>query len=263
MSNRSPDVANVFWDPAETLRCLQCTSPIQPTDFSDGTSTFLVWFTSNEDAGVYCREVPKDVMPRFTFYKFCSEECCRNFTLRFGAVTDHAAVAKEAMQKARALPASKFVIGGLSMGMPIEEAISIINFANGRNYRTRRHGDCLVFSKTSNIDYPCNPVVLRSVPLPGNPLVEFRLDEDILRSVLQTYDPETSLKEGTIPYLRNRLPLFSSPPSRLDARSRWLVGYPEKGIRIYACAQEASNGLASPPEGSIVAIDFNRPIFQP
>ena len=149
------------------------------------------------------------------------------------------------------------------MGMQIEEAISIINFATGRNYRTRRHGDCLVFSKTSNIDYPCNPVVLRSIPLPGNPMVEFRLDEDILRSVLQTYDPETSLEEGTLPYLRNRLPLFSSPPSRLDARSRWLVGYPEKGIRIYACAQEASNGLASPPEGSIVAIDFNRPIFQP
>jgi len=116
---------------------------------------------------------------------------------------------------------------------------------------------------SSNIDYPCNSVVLRSVSLPGNPLVEFRLDEDILRSVLQTYDPETSLEEGTIPYLRNRLPLFSSPPSRLDARSRWLVGYPENGIRIYACAQEASNGLASPPEGSIVAIDFNRPIFQP
>jgi hypothetical protein len=85
---------------------------------------------------------------------------------------------------------------------------------------------------SSNIDYPCNSVVLRSVPLPGNPLVEFRLDEDILRSVLQTYEPESNLEEGTIHYLRKRFPLFSSPPYRLDARSRWLVGYPEKGIRI-------------------------------
>jgi len=118
------------------------------------------------------------------------------------------------------------------MGMPIEESISIINFATGRNYRTRRHGDCPFFSKTSNIDYPCNSVVLRSVPLPGNPLVEFRLDEDILRSVLQTYEPESNLEEGTIHYLRKRFPLFSSPASRLDARCRWLVGYPEKGIRI-------------------------------
>ena len=115
----------------------------------------------------------------------------------------------------------------------------------------------------SNIDYPCNPVVLRSAPLPGNPLVEFRLDEDILRAVLQTYDPETSLEEGTIPYLRKRLPLFSSPASHLNGLSRWLVGYPEKGMRIYACVQEASKGLASSPEGSIVVIDFNQPIFQP
>jgi hypothetical protein len=99
--------------------------------------------------------------------------------------------------------------------------------------------------------------------LPGNPLVEFRLDEDILRAVLQTYDPESCLQEGTIPYLRKRLPLFSSPASRLNGQSRWLVGYPEKGIRMYACVREASKGLASSPEGSIVAIDFNRPILQP
>ncbi len=45
------------------------------------------------------------------------------------------------------------------MGMPIEEAISIINFATGRNYRTRRHGDCLFISKTSNIDYPAISII--------------------------------------------------------------------------------------------------------
>jgi hypothetical protein len=94
--------------------------------------------------------------------------------------------------------------------------------------------------------------------LPGNPLVEFRLDEDILRSVLQTYEPESNLDEGTIPYMRRRLPLFSSPASRLDGQSRWLIGYPEKGIRMYACVQEASNGLASLPAGSIALIDLKR-----
>ena len=45
------------------------------------------------------------------------------------------------------------------MGMPIEEAISIIKFATGRNYRTRRHVDGLFFSKTSNIDYPAISII--------------------------------------------------------------------------------------------------------
>jgi len=55
MAKRSPDVANVFWEPGETLRCFECSAPIVPRNFADGTSSFLVWFTSNEDAGVYCR----------------------------------------------------------------------------------------------------------------------------------------------------------------------------------------------------------------
>jgi hypothetical protein len=258
MSQRSPDVANVFWDPAETLRCLQCSSPIQPSDFSDGTSTFLVWFTSNEDAGVYCREVAKDVMPRFTFYKFCSEDCCRQFTLRFGAATDHAAVAKGAMLKARELHPSRFVLGGLFIGMPIEEAISVINFATGRNYRTRRHGDCVVFSKTSNIDYPCNPVVLRSHPAEHSPLAELRLDEEILALVLQAYDPTLKIENGPISHLRERMPLFSLNGNQFNSKSHWMVGYPEKGVRLYICSHEASDQLASPPLGSIVLIDLKR-----
>jgi hypothetical protein len=258
MSQRSPDVANVFWDPAETLRCLQCSAPILPRDFSDGTSTFLVWFTSNEDAGVYCREIANDVMPRFTFYKFCSEDCCRHFTLRFGAATDHLAVAKEAMLKARELPPSRFVLGGLFIGMPIEDAISLINFATGKNYRTRRHAGCVVFSKTSNIDYPCNPVVMRSLPADNSPLAELRLDEDILALVLQAYDPTLNIENGPISYLRERIPFFSVNGKQFSSKSRWLVGYPEKGVRLYTCAHEASDQLASPRVGSIVLIDLKR-----
>lgn len=258
MPQRSADVANVFWDPTETLRCLQCSSPILPRDFSDGTSTFLVWFTSNEDAGIYCREVVKDVMPQFTFYKFCSEDCCRQFTLCFGAATDHSAMAKEALLKARELPPSRFVLGGLFIGMPIEEAISIINAATGRNYRTRIHGDCVIFSKTSNVDYPCNPVVLRSHPAEKSPLAELRLDEDILAMVLKAYDPSLEIVNGAISHLRERLPFFSINGIQFAGKSHWLVGYPEKGVRLYACVHQASTQLASPPPGSIVMIDLKR-----
>jgi hypothetical protein len=258
MPERRPDVANVFWEPGETLRCLQCSTPILPREFSDGSSTFLIWFSSNEDPSVYCQEVTKDELPRFTFYKFCCEECCRQFSLRFGAAIDHAAAAHEAIRRARLLPSERFVLGGLFMGMPIEEANSIINAATGKNYRTRRQGDCVVLSWTSDIDYPCNPVVLRSSPLEGNPLVEFRLEENILRSVLRAYEPGVNLQHGTLAYLRGRLPMFHATQKPPPGRSRWWIGFPEKGVRIYACHQQAREGLDSPPKGSIVAFDLKR-----
>lgn len=256
MAKRSPDVANVFWEPGETLRCLQCSAPVALRNFADGTSSFLVWFTSNEDAGVYCREIPKDAMPRFTFYKFCSEECCREFVQRIGDNLDHAAIAEAALSRSGELPASRFVLGGLYMGMPIEDAIALINVATGKNYRVRQQGETLVFSKTSNIDYPCNPVALRAVHGGGSALVELRLDADVLHSVLSKYEASYQSSGGCLEHLRTRTELHEFPQPDDPEASSWLIGYPEMGTRMYVCNREASEKLQSVPVGSIVMRDY-------
>lgn len=256
MAKRSPDVANVFWEPGETLRCLQCTAPVALRNFADGTSSFLVWFTSNEDAGVYCREIPKDAMPRFTFYKFCSEECCRAFVQRIGGNCDHAGIAEATLSRAGELPASKFVLGGLYMGMPIEDAIALINVATGRNYRVRQQGETLVFSKTSNIDYPCNPVALRAVHGGGSALVEMRLDADVLHSVLSKYEATYQSSGGCLEYLKTKIALHELPDANDPHASVWLVGYPEVGTRMYVCSRPASEKLQSVPAGSIIFRDY-------
>lgn len=256
MAKRSPDVANVFWEPGETLRCLQCSGPVALRNFADGTSNFLVWFTSNEDAGVYCREIPKDAMPRFTFYKFCSEECCREFVRRIGGNLDHAAIADAALSRAGKLPSSRFVLGGIYMGMPIEDAIALINVATGRNYRVRQQGETLVFSKTSNIDYPCNPVALRAVHGGGSALVEIRLDADVLHSVLSKYEVSYQSSCGCFEYLKTRTELHELPEIGDPDASSWLIGYPEMGTRMYVCNRPASEKLQSLPKGSIVMRDY-------
>lgn len=256
MAKRSPDVANVFWDSSETLRCLQCTSPITPRFFPDGSSTFFVWFTSNEDAGVYCREIPKDAMPRFTFYKFCSEQCCREFVQRIGGNLDYKALAEAALARAGKLPSSRFILGGLYLGMPIEDAIALINVATGNNYRVRQHGKTLVFSKTSNIDYPCNPVSLRAIHGGGSELVELRLDADILHAVLLKYESTYQNTGGCFEYLKTTTELYELLEGNDPGSSRWLVGFPEKGVRMYVCNRPASGKFRSLAAGSIVLRDY-------
>jgi len=256
MAKRSPDVANVFWDPGETLRCLKCSAPINPRTFADGTSNFLVWFTSNEDAGVYCREIAKDAMPRFTFYKFCTENCCREFAQGIGDNLDYAAIAESALVRAGKLPSSRFILGGLYMGMPIEDAVALINAATGKNFRVRQQGETQVFSKTSNIDYPCNPVALRAIHGGGSALVELRLDAHILHSVLSKYEAAYRNSGGCLEYLRTTTELFGLPEGDDTDASRWLVGYPEKGIRMYVCNRPASGRFQSVAAGSVVLRDY-------
>jgi len=256
MTKRSPDVANVFWDPGETLRCLKCSTPIIPRNFAGGTSNFLVWFTSNEDAGIYCREVAKDAMPRFTFYKFCSEECCREFVQQIGGNLDYGPLAESALLRASKLPSSRFILGGLYMGMPIEDAIALINVATGKNFRVRQQGETRVFSKTSNIDYPCNSVALRAVHGGGSTLVELRLDAEILHSVLSKFEAAYPRSCGCLEYLRTITELYALPDGDDPDASSWLVGYPEKGIRMYVCKRPAMGRFQSVSAGSIVLRDY-------
>jgi TPR repeat protein len=71
-----PDVANVFWNPARTLRCLRCNRKIHPVRTIEGYEIYQIWYSSNEDPTVHFLNIAKSNLPGFTYYKFCSQACC-------------------------------------------------------------------------------------------------------------------------------------------------------------------------------------------
>jgi hypothetical protein len=251
MTTRSPDVANVFWEPGETLRCLECSGPILPRETSSGETIYHIWFSSNEDCGVNFREISKERLPAFTFYKFCGEECCTRWVVARGGNTDFDAITEETFAIARDLPDDRFVLGGLYMGMPLRSAIAVVNSATNRRFRARDHCGLLIFSSSSNIDYPSNPASMRASEGEDGPLREVRLDADILTKVLSRYEGVEIGIGDLHDWMTTRLKFEPLPSSPL-IKSKWLMGCPEPGSRLYMMLEQSDESVIAPANGSII-----------
>ena len=251
MTMRSPDVANVFWESEETLRCLECSGPILPRYTSDGEVVYQIWYSSNEDCGVNFLEISREKLPSFSFYKFCAEACCTKWAHARGSSADFDAVAEQSYALAQALQPKRFVLGGLFLGMPIRNAVAIVNSATGRRFRPRETEGRLIFTSSSSIDYPSNEASMRSSAGGDAPLRELRLSAGMLSNVLSKFEGGEVSPESLRGYMERRIK-FSPLPADSRLKCRWLVSCPEPGTRLYLLPEDPPEWVVAPPAGSII-----------
>ena len=159
MIERRHDVANVFWLRGEILLCLHCREPVSWSH--RGTDRFYhVWWSTNEDRGVYFDMVGEEALPRFTRYKFCSESCCRAWAKPETRHDRHIELAAKANAHVVNIPPGHLRIGSLVPRMPMEWAEAVINIALGRHYTVRRRDRGHSLSNTSDERYPGNSLSL-------------------------------------------------------------------------------------------------------
>lgn len=252
MSQRDPGVANVFWDPSETLRCLECREAILPHEGADGSATYSIYYTSNEDPAVYFREIPRAQLARFLFYKFCGRACCTIWVERKGGNRDFASAADAVLQRAKALPADRCVLGGLYLGMPLGDALAVINAANGRNFTPRTVDGRLAFSSSSSMFYPCNLVTLRADAGADAPVRELQLEVGLLGRVIERANGAETLADGVMHWLKRRFHFTPSLAAEDGPRSRWLTAVPEPRTRLLVLDVPAAGIYQSVRSGSIL-----------
>jgi len=185
MTKREPNVANVWWHPGETLHCLQCNEAIQPVRMDNGKNLYSIHWSTEENRGAYPADVLEEDLPHFLKYKFCSQECARNWAFPDGVIPDYHQEAENILQQTKQLPGTRLRVGGFHLGMEIKAAASLLNYYTGQHFQVHPHRgypDSCVLKNTSDGDSPSNDFIFRT-PRKSQKITEIFMQSELLTRV--------------------------------------------------------------------------------